>query len=359
MAAMPKARGFGRLKRQTPGSKWFFYLDGQRVTTPYVEHKAAEIWRRKVLHEEGQGRNVGAENCLMSDLFDLVKESHKGTSQYDATKSRLKHLRKALGKIRVVALRPAQIDGYAEDRLDEIRILKDGTGRPTRPASVNRELELLRRALNLGKRHTPPLVAHAPFVEMLKVENIRTRRITHEEYQMLIEALRTPERYAAVIAYHTGWRLGVIRGLAWDQVDWEEMVIRRPIEEDGKKRVGTAPIYGDMQEALKACMEVESDYVIHRERRGRAGKQVVDISKAWQTATLSVGLAGFRFHDLRACAVSNLMSAGVSAYDAMQISGHKTDSMLRRYDIVDPKRLREIGKQVEESFGSRETETVQ
>ncbi len=352
MAAMPKTqRGFGKLRKRTDGSKWSFYLDGKRVTTPYTEHKAADAWRRKLIAGESAGaRNVGAENCRMSDQFDLLQKDHDKKASGPFTEYRLRRLRKELGKIRVVKLTPAQIEGYAEDRLDEIRILKDGTGRPTHPATVNRELELVRRALNLGKRATPPLVHHAPFVQMLRVENIRTQTITHEQYLELVGALSAPERYAAIIAYHTGWRLGVIRGLRWDQVDWKEGVIRRPIEQDGKKRVGTAPIYGDMHAALKACMEVESDYVIHREGRGRAGKPIVDIRSAWDAAVNSVGLAGFRFHDLRACAVSNLMSAGVSAYDAMQISGHKTDSMLRRYDIVDPKRLRAIGEQVEEKI---------
>ena len=32
----------------------------------------------------------------------------------------------------------------------------------------------------------------------------------------------------------------------------------------------------------------------------------------------------------------------------MQISGHKTDSMLRRYDIVSAKRLKGIGQRVHE-----------
>ncbi len=53
------------------------------------------------------------------------------------------------------------------------------------------------------------------------------------------------------------------------------------------------------------------------------------------------------FHDLRACAVSNLIDAEVPQLDAMKISGHQTDSMLRRYRIVSPKQLRSIGQKVE------------
>lgn len=354
MTAMPKARGLGRLHRQTEGSCWFFWLDGQRVTTPYIERKAAEAWRRKFLAGEASGaRSVGAENCSLDDLFDLLEQDHRDKRSLAATRSRLKRLRTALGKIRVVDLREAQIEGYRADRMKETRRLKGGGERATQPAAVNRELEVLRRALNLGKRATPPLVQHAPFVRMTKERNIRTQRISHEQYQALIGALRVPERHAAVIAYHTGWRLGVILRLTWDRVDWEAGALRPPAEQEREKRVGTAPIYGDMRAALKACLG--SEYVIHRD----SGSAVVDIRKAWDAAVNSIGLTGFRFHDLRACAVSNLIDFGVSPYDAMQISGHQTDSMLRRYDIVSTKRLREIGRQMEQFLGKRGQDAVQ
>jgi hypothetical protein len=57
--------------------------------------------------------------------------------------------------------------------------------------------------------------------------------------------------------------------------------------------------------------------------------------------------------------VSNLIDFGVSSYDAMQILGHQTDSMLRRYDIVSTKRLREIGRQMEEHLGKTGDDAVQ
>jgi integrase len=71
-------------------------------------------------------------------------------------------------------------------------------------------------------------------------------------------------------------------------------------------------------------------YVFHTR-----GHRIVDFRKQWAAACKAAGVPRVLFHDLRRSAIRQLEKAGVSQAVAMQISGHVTDSVYRRYRIVD------------------------
>ena len=55
---------------------------------------------------------------------------------------------------------------------------------------------------------------------------------------------------------------------------------------------------------------------------------------AWRTLTKKAGLPGFRFHDLRHCAITQLAESGASDSTIMAIAGHVSRRMLERYSHV-------------------------
>jgi integrase len=55
---------------------------------------------------------------------------------------------------------------------------------------------------------------------------------------------------------------------------------------------------------------------------------------AWRTLTKKAGLPGFRFHDLRHCAIAQLAESGAADSTIMAIAGHVSRRMLERYSHV-------------------------
>ena len=72
----------------------------------------------------------------------------------------------------------------------------------------------------------------------------------------------------------------------------------------------------------------------------RTGEAIKSIRGAWQNACTNADVPDLKFHDLRRTAVRNMRRAGVSQVVRMRITGHRTDSMERRYNIVDVEDLK-------------------
>jgi integrase len=72
-----------------------------------------------------------------------------------------------------------------------------------------------------------------------------------------------------------------------------------------------------------------ADLVFHR-----AGKPLADPRKEWDAAFKAACLPRRTWHDFRRTACRNMINAGVPEKVAMEITGHKTASIFRRYHIV-------------------------
>ena len=70
------------------------------------------------------------------------------------------------------------------------------------------------------------------------------------------------------------------------------------------------------------------------------GKKIGDFRKKWNKACQAAGLTGVIVHDMRRSAARNLSLLKVKEQLAMKSTGHKTNSMYRRYRIVDEDKLK-------------------
>jgi integrase len=74
---------------------------------------------------------------------------------------------------------------------------------------------------------------------------------------------------------------------------------------------------------------------------------VKDFRRCWELLTQAAGVPGLLLHDLRRSAVRNMVRRGVSQKTARTISGHKTDSVFSRYNIVSDADIAEAARLIE------------
>ena len=213
-----------------------------------------------------------------------------------------------------------------------------------RPATINRNTQLLSQSFKLAveRKHvaTVPLIRH-----LSEAGNARQGFFSEMEFRSVASTLPSVLADFALFGYLTGWRKGEIKSLRWADVDGDTVRLLAENAKNGEARMVT--LQGELQELIerrRACRQVKTkmgimlaDFVFHHDN----GQPVLDFRKAWAAATKLAGVPGRLFHDLRRTAVRNMIRAGVTERVAMQISGHKTRSMLDRYNIVNEKDLRE------------------
>jgi integrase len=78
------------------------------------------------------------------------------------------------------------------------------------------------------------------------------------------------------------------------------------------------------------------------------GKPFDEIKRSFGTACRKAGLEDFTFHDLRHCALNNLRLAENDYFRIMAVSGHKTMSVFKRYNLVTEEELGGINRHDQE-----------
>ncbi len=218
-------------------------------------------------------------------------------------------------------------------------------------ATVNRELEVLKRAIILASRCDPPKIGRTPDVRLLPENNVRRGFLVDAQYLKLRNELPDYLRPLFVVAYHLGNRLGELRPLRWDQVDFQRNQIRLHPGETKNRRGRVLPMYSEMRhwpEMEKATRDAKfpsCPYVFHLE-----GNPIVDFRKAWKSATRRADLEGALFHDLRRSAVRNMREAGIPENVTMEISAHRTRSVFERYNIVSAGDLKAAAEKMQTRF---------
>jgi integrase len=297
---------------------------------------------------------------LLTQYVDFLKRSKK-PSAYVIERCIEANLRPAFGAKKVAKLESRHFEQYRTKRITE-----DGVSDST----VDHDFTYLKSSLILEYKKMPSRVAKVPDIAKSGEDNVRQGFLELPGYEAVLARLPLSLKCIFVLAYHVGNRKGALVNLEWSQVDLENKVIRFAKMQNRKPVPVAAPIYGDMERWLKrqkafrdehfpnteyVCFWYPTDCEIdprskkgHGGRRNEPGTQLKSFYESWKNAVTLAGFPDLLFHDLRRSAVRNMIEkVGLSEKRAMEISGHKTRSMILRYDIVSLADIQESGQKMD------------
>jgi integrase len=324
---------------------WLKYRDALGVLRRESSETTKEQEARRLLKQrEGaavEGRVIAprADKVTVAQLADDLKTEYRanGRKSLDRVQDAIEHLLPVFGPLPAVKIVSADVTAYQARRLAE------GAAN----ATINRELAALKRMFSLAVKGEK--IHRTPHIAMLHENNVRAGFFEDHQYEAVRAHLPAYAQPVVTFAYITGWRVrSEVLTLQWRQVDFVAGIVRldpgTTKNREGRVFVMT-PELRAMLEAQRAITESKQKktgsiipWVFHRTKRGRPLK---GFRKAWVQACIDAGVPGRILHDFRRTAVRNLERAGVPRSVAMKMVGHKTESVYRRYAIVDEAMLRD------------------
>lgn len=209
--------------------------------------------------------------------------------------------------------------------------------RPRAVASVNRELERLRRIFNIAAQKgwvdkSPfqsgdALISHASETE-------RVRILTKEEENALYAHCTGKREHLKAIligALDTCLRKNELFTLTWADVDLPNKRISVQALNAKTLKPRIVPVTKRFHEELVGLKKrgigtEDGDLVFGIESSAK---------NAFYSALTAAGISDFRFHDLRGTGITRLLRAGMNATEVMKISGHTQYKTFMRYVKID------------------------
>ena len=351
-----RARGNGGVF-QVKGSRfwWISYqLNGKtnRESSGELTKTAAAGKLKARLLAIGNGNFLGPriEKITVDELYeDLVQDYRINGQAVEWAESVWNvHLKDFFPGMRAANLGSNQIAAYVEKRRKE----------NTAPATVNRELALLRRAFSIAFDAEPQKVSRIPkFRRFITSEKGNERRgfVEEPQYRKLMDAAGPLWlRGLMAIAYNFGFRRGELLGnpkkgtepMRCSQVDLLAGTVTLYSGETKNDEGRTVALTEECRLLLTELRRGKKpeDYLFTREK----GEVIKDFRGTWDKLTEAAGVPGLLFHDFRRSSVRNMIRRGVPQKTARTVSGHKTDAVFSRYNIVSEDDIRDAARRIEE-----------
>jgi integrase len=233
-------------------------------------------------------------------------------------------LRHKISKIRLLDLKTKHVLDFKKDIKDN-----DGKFYPRASSTINKYVHFIYTVWETAKVNwgiTLPPLNPVSLVKAEKVKDKIDRILTPEEYQDLLSACSKSNlvflQDMVEFAYLTAMRFGEITKLKFKNVNFEKSTALLLDTKNGNNRL--VPLTDRALEIAKKYRFQPRLFPVTRDKCRHYFEQAMKRAQIHK----------FRFHDLRACAITNLFLNGWSIAEVSVVSGHKTWSELQRYTRI-------------------------
>jgi integrase len=356
-----RPRGTGTIyKRSGSTNLWVGYIGPNdeyvRESSGSSNKTEAQNFLRKRMEAVSGGNFLGprVEKITVNELFDDLLTDYKTHEQFHLWPERTwnAHLKDYFGGVKLPLDKGAAYSGMRASRVGTSVLaayVEKRQGERASKSTINRELALLRRAFSLGFDAEPQKVSRVPkFHRFIVSEKGNERRgfVEETEYRRLVGLAKEPWlRALLALAYTYGFRKAELLEMKCSQVD---LLNNTVCLYSGETKNDEGRIVYLTDECRLLVTELRKgkqpdDFLFLREN----GEPVRDLRGTWAAVTEEAKLPGLLFHDFRRSAVRNMIRRGVPQKTAREISGHKTDSVFNRYNIVSEADLQDAARRIE------------
>ena len=334
-----------------------YCCDGKR----YVGNAPTELAAKRLLQgmrakaARGTLLDAPARRATFEDMVQLLKDDYvrKQNRSLDRALIAVAHLERVFARVPVHRIGYAEVAHYIATRLQGEKE-PDGTvvRRVASHGTVAQERAILGRMLTLAMQ-CGYIAARPRLPEVGGRDNARQGFFSDEEFGRVHDELPAHLRPIMRFLWLTGWRAGEALTLTWSQVDLCAGELRLAPRHSKNREPRVFP-YAALP-PLATLIGAQREYTSRIEReRGmivsavfhRSGRPIRSYLNGWRAACDRACVPGKLVHDLRRTAVRRLERAGVPRSVSMRLTGHKTESVYRRYAIVAPADLDVAGARI-------------
>jgi len=326
---------------------------GQQGAQTLKEKREAEQERRK--QEAKRKEEARREATGFGEVFNgaYIEEADR-TKEKASSKRERELYRLYIAPV----IRETQLKGITVNHVEAIKARMLDAKRA--PATIRYALAVVRQVINFAKDHGM-YTGENPVSRVRKPsgDNKRVRFLTHEEGEVLLEALREHSidvYHISLLSLHTGMRAGEIFGLTWGDVDLKGRMLTLKDTKSGHTRF--AYMTDQVLEMLFALTKGQANELVFP---ARGKSRMTRISRTFERVCdelkLNEGITDPRqrvvFHSLRHTYASWLLQAGSSIYTVKKLLGHRTLAMTERYSHLADETLKDAVKALQKDMESK------